>query len=76
MNISQLISFAHAYSRLGWSVQEQLQDFMNGERDGSCLNVNAVDMCADLLKECDNLEGIDGAMDLLEELNEYCAENS
>lgn len=67
MNINELISFAEAYACMGKSVRSQLEDFMNGKLDG--LNVNAIDMCADLIKECSGLDRVDGAQELLDELD-------
>jgi uncharacterized protein YukE len=31
MELDQLMRFAHAYSKLGWAIQEQLDDIINGE---------------------------------------------
>lgn len=40
MELDQLIKFAKAYSGLGWSIQQQLDDVIGG--DLSDLNENAV----------------------------------
>lgn len=40
MNIEQLIDFAIAYNRLGWAIQAQVNDIVNGDYDD--LNLNAV----------------------------------
>ncbi len=74
MNINQLVDFARAYARMGSSVQEQLDSFVSGERDD--LNVNAMDMCADLLKECGGLDDVEGSYDLIDELDSFVQENS
>ena len=40
MELNQLIRFAKAYSSLGWAIQQQLNDVIDG--DFSDLNENAV----------------------------------
>lgn len=41
MELDELMRFARAYSRLGWAIQEQLDDIVNGNLDD--INPNALE---------------------------------
>jgi hypothetical protein len=40
MDLEQLMRFARAYNKLGWAIQEQLDDIANGDYDD--INPNAL----------------------------------
>lgn len=40
MELEDLMRFANAYARLGWTIQEQLKDVVNGDCDD--INPNAL----------------------------------
>lgn len=61
-DLDQLLRFAKTYSRLGWAIQEQVDDVVNGSYDD--LNPNALQEIKSRLKGFDNEldEAIDNAI--------------
>lgn len=59
MGIDGLMRFARAYSKLGWAIQEQLDDLVNGNCDD--LNPNAVDEINRTMRGYD--DDLDAAID-------------
>lgn len=49
MELRDLIEIAKAYQSLGWAVQEQLDDFLQGEEEGC--NPNALRLASDFLRK-------------------------
>lgn len=60
MDFEDFIEAAKEYSRLGWSVQEQLDSWIDGERlPSSHLNPNAVRYFTEFLETLRDQYGID-----------------
>lgn len=60
------IEFGKKYQELGWAVQEQLDDLLDGNDEPGSLNDNAVDMIEQFAQD----EGFD---DLLRAVEQYRA---
>lgn len=63
MELDQLMRFARAYNNLGWAVQEQLDDVIDGNHND--LNPNALEEIDNKLRGFDDDldEAIDNAME-------------
>lgn len=63
MELDQLMRFARAYNKLGWAVQEQLDDVIDGNHND--LNPNALEEIDNKLRGFDDDldEAIDNAME-------------
>lgn len=63
MELDELMKFARAYNKLGWSIQEQLDDIVNGDCDD--INPNALEEIDNRMRGFnDDLdEAIDRAME-------------
>ena len=73
MHVSKLLSLCKVYSNMGWSVQGQLEQFMDGE-DIDDLNPNALKMIHDFFALAVKY-GYDGSADQADYIKEYLEEN-
>lgn len=77
MDLSTIISLAKEYAALGWSVQEQLSDFVDG---GDEVNANAVRVFQTWIREvkreavdAQDTELIEDCGRVLDEIEDYFA---
>lgn len=75
MRIDELMDILVDFGRLGWAVQEQLQDIIDGE-DIEDQNINTLKMIKGFLETCQEYgaEVIDGHGGVLTELTDYFEE--
>lgn len=60
MELDELMRFARAYSKLGWAIQEQLDDVVNGNLDD--INPNALEELDSTMRGFN--DDLDEALDL------------
>ncbi len=65
MDLDTFITAAKLYNRLGWAVQDQLDDILSGSIY-EC-NPNAVRMCVEMFKQVE----LDDSEDVLQEMKEF-----
>lgn len=71
MDIQTLIELCKAYSKLGWAVQEQLEDALSSS-DLSELNSNALRMIVEFLRKAEDNE-VENAGDTADQIEEHLA---
>ena len=74
MHVSKLLSLCKVYSNLGWSVQGQFEQFMDGA-DMDDLNPNALKMIHDFFALAVRY-GHDGSADQADYIKEYLDEKT
>lgn len=68
MEIAELLELARRWEKLGWSVQGQLQDVVEGNEKPEHLNPQAMKLAAQFLVICKR-RGVNGAASVLDDID-------